>query len=85
MENQIVSVHLDLIDGRWGVTVEKTFEPRYGGGSQRFRFEAGPSVHHALDIARGLVTVSPGGRMAAGDRYPGTLAGEVTVLPDGVR
>jgi hypothetical protein len=60
--NRIVEVKLTLQeDDSWIVAVTKEFAPEYGGGTQTFS-ERGGYVHHALDIARGMVTVSPGRR-----------------------
>ena len=62
-ENRIIEVKLTLNpDGdTWTVAVTKEFEERYGGGTQTFTEQAG-RIHYALDVARGMVTVSPGNR-----------------------
>ncbi len=57
--NHIVEVRLSLVEGRWIVSVTKEFAPEHGGGSTVLREDGGTSVHHALDVARGMVTVSP--------------------------
>lgn len=57
--NQIVKVELTLMkNGHWDVAVTKTFAPEYGGGQHTFH-EAAGGMHHALDVARGMVTLSP--------------------------
>lgn len=57
--NQIVKIELTLMDnGYWDVAVTKTFAPEYGGGQYTFH-ESANSMHHALDVARGMVTLSP--------------------------
>jgi hypothetical protein len=58
-ENRIIQVTLLLENDQWQVKVLKEFAPEYGGGSTVFCEEAGPSIHHALNVARGMVTVSP--------------------------
>lgn len=64
--NQIVEVKLtlrkDLPKPRWLVEVTKEFAPEHGGGTQVFSEPGGLSVHFALDMARRMVTVSPGQR-----------------------
>lgn len=62
--NRIVEVKLSLDDasGRWIVSVTKEFEPQYGGGSQVFQEDGTPAIHRALEVAMGMVTVSPGQR-----------------------
>ena len=61
-ENRIIEVKLTLDNGGWVVAVTKEFEEQYGGGTQAFTERAGANVHHALDIARSMVTVSPASR-----------------------
>jgi hypothetical protein len=61
-QNQIVEVRLTLTDGMWTVEVRKEFEEQYGGGEEVFRENGGTHVHRALDVAREMVTVSPGRR-----------------------
>lgn len=60
-ENRITEVSLKLqADGSWLVEVTKEFAPEYGGGSQVFTAdEKFYQIHRALDVARGMVTVSP--------------------------
>jgi len=61
--NRIVEVKLTLDDVfDWLVEVKKEFAPEHGGGSQVFSEFAGPDVHRALDVARAMVTLSPGQR-----------------------
>ena len=61
-ENRIIKVEITITDaGRFVVAVTKEFEEQYGGGTQVFREDAG-HLHHALDVARGMVTLSPGSR-----------------------
>lgn len=48
-------------DGTYIVAVTKSFKPEHGGGRQVF-IEHAPSAHRALDVARGMVTVSAGSR-----------------------
>lgn len=69
MKNEIIVVTLAKMDEQWIVSVVKTFAPENGGGNQTFRREAG-SVHHALDIAREMVTVSPTQRTDAAETLP---------------
>lgn len=61
-ENRIVKVEIHLIGEEFVVDVTKEFEERYGGGSQTFREPGGHNLHYALDVARGMVTLSPGRR-----------------------
>jgi hypothetical protein len=62
-ENRITKVELVADEqGHWTVYVTKHFAPEYGGGEQIFREPCGWSVHRALDVARGMVTLSPGQR-----------------------
>jgi hypothetical protein len=62
-ENRIVEVRLFLGDGdTWTVAVTKEFAEEYGGGSQVFREFGGTHIHRAMDVAREMVTVSPGRR-----------------------
>lgn len=61
-ENQIIEVKLSLTPDGWVVAVTKEFAPQYGGGSEVFRESGGAHVHRALDVARGMVTLSPGTR-----------------------
>lgn len=69
-KNEIVKVEIsgNATTG-YNVAVTKTFAPEYGGGSQVFTESAGKSLHCALDVARGMVTWSPGTRT---DAYPAT-------------
>lgn len=61
--NQIERVVIDRRpDGSYIITVTKTFAPEYGGGSQNFTQHGGNNLHRALDVARGMVTLSPGQR-----------------------
>ena len=61
-ENRIVKIEASLLpNGYWDVAVTKEFAPEYGGGRQTFHEVAG-SAHNALDVARGMVTLSPGQR-----------------------
>lgn len=62
--NRIVKVELVLneADGTIEVRVTKRFAPEYGGGKQVFAEDGGISFHRALDVARGMVTLSPGRR-----------------------
>lgn len=58
--SRITKVEIRLMDnGHWQVAVTKEFAPEYGGGETTFLEAAGTSVHSALDVARGMVTVSP--------------------------
>jgi hypothetical protein len=61
-ENRIIEVRLTLHNGVWTVAVTKEFEAQYGGGSQTFTESGGTNPHRALDVAREMVTVSPGRR-----------------------
>jgi hypothetical protein len=61
-ENRIIKVEIHLIGEDFVVDVTKEFEAKYGGGSQVFRELGGRSLHYALDVARGMVTLSPGAR-----------------------
>jgi len=61
--NQIVEVKLTLEDsGMWRIDIRKNFEEKNGGGWQIFSEWTSAGVHHALDIARSMVTVHPGQR-----------------------
>lgn len=69
-ENRITAVHLDMVEGAdptapgpWVVSVVKCFAPENGGGFQTFKESGGGQVHRALDVARGMVTLSPGHRV----------------------
>lgn len=64
--NRIVEVKLEWIadQERWMVSVTKEFAPEHGGGSQVFSENGGPEIHYALDVARRMVTLSPGQRTA---------------------
>ena len=46
----------------WEVAVTKAFAEEHGGGQQTFRENGGSHLHRALDVAREMVTVSPGKR-----------------------
>lgn len=62
-KNRIVQVTLTLqADDAWSVEVLKEFAPEHGGGTQVFREPGSASIHRALDVAREMVTVSPGQR-----------------------
>ncbi|HXA24420.1 MAG TPA: hypothetical protein VNW90_19205 [Acetobacteraceae bacterium] len=61
-ENRIIKVEIHMIGEDFVVDVTKEFEEQYGGGTQVFRELGGRSLHHALDVARGMVTLSPGRR-----------------------
>lgn len=65
-ENQIVEVRLvlnrNLPKPRWRVEVTKEFAEENGGGYETFTEPGGLSAHFALDVARGMVTVSPAQR-----------------------
>lgn len=62
-KNEIVKVTLTLQQNRdWRVDVLKNFAPEHGGGSETFSESGGPTIHRALDLAREMVTVSPGTR-----------------------
>jgi hypothetical protein len=62
-ENRIIKVEIEINgEGFFEVNVTKEFAPEYGGGTQVFWEMGGRSLHHALDVARGMVTVSPGRR-----------------------
>ena len=64
-KNRIVKIECTLnSDNHWRIDVTKEFEPKYGGGTQTFT-EAAPSMHRALDVARKMVTMSPGQRTDA--------------------
>lgn len=53
-------VVIDLLEnGHYEVRVTKTFSPEHGGGEKTFVETAGPEIHRALDVAKGMVTVSP--------------------------
>lgn len=63
--NRIIEVKLSLTaEGGWLVAVTKEFAPENGGGQQVFT-EAAGTMHRALDVARGMVTWSPGQRTDA--------------------
>jgi hypothetical protein len=65
-ENRIVKVEITVAEtGQLVVAVTKEFAPEYGGGSQVFQEDGGTSMHRALDVARGMVTWSPGRRTEA--------------------
>ena len=51
--------------GMWEVAMTKEFAPENGGGAQTFTELAG-GTHHALDVARGMITLSPGRRTDLG-------------------
>lgn len=59
--NRIVEVKLSLMgDGHWSVSVRKEFFVGTRRRGTTFVEHAGPGIHHALDLARGMVTLSPG-------------------------
>lgn len=59
-ENRIVAVELTLrADGHWDVATRKEFAAENGGGEYVFHEDGGVNVHHALDVAREMVTWSP--------------------------
>lgn len=60
--NRITEVKLTLVGNRWLVSITKEFAPEHGGGSQVFCEDGTCSIHHALDVARGMVTLSPAQR-----------------------
>jgi hypothetical protein len=61
--NRITEVKLTLGEGgHITVAVTKEFAEEHGGGSQVFIEQGGASWHHALDVARGMVTLSPARR-----------------------
>jgi hypothetical protein len=61
--NRIVEVKLTVDDvGDWLVEVKKEFAAEHGGGSQTFAEFAGSNLHRALDVARSMVTLTPGQR-----------------------
>lgn len=61
--NRIIEVKLTLqSDDSWIVAVTKEFAPEHGGGTQVFLERAGKNPHYALDVARGMVTLSPARR-----------------------
>lgn len=67
--NRIIKVELSLTpDGRIQVDVTKEFAPENGGGTQVFTESTHPSArpnwHGALDVARGMVTLTPARREA---------------------
>jgi hypothetical protein len=66
MENRIIKVEIHMIGEDFVVDVTKEFEEKYGGGTQVFREFGGTSLHRALDVARGMVTLSPGRRTDLG-------------------
>jgi len=57
--NRIVQVKLTLTQAGWLVEVTKEFAPENGGGSEVFREHGGTEIHHALDVARSMVTLTP--------------------------
>lgn len=61
-ENRIIKVEIHMVGEDYVVETTKEFEDQYGGGTQVFRESGGRSLHYALDVARGMVTVSPGSR-----------------------
>jgi hypothetical protein len=65
--NRIVEVKLTLADGGedWLVSITKEFAPEHGGGSQTFQEAGGWNLHRALDVARRMVTLTPGDREGA--------------------
>jgi len=54
-----------LENGHYSVALTKAFEPEYGGGEQTFVENGGRNIHGALDVARGMVTVSRSYRQEA--------------------
>lgn len=62
MTNRITEVRLTLVGSDWYVYVTKEFAAEHGGGSQIFSEYAGRQIHRAVDVAREMVTVSPGER-----------------------
>jgi len=61
--NRIIEVRLTMQeDGSILVQSTKEFAPEHGGGTQTFTEQGGRSFHRALDVARGMVTLSPGQR-----------------------
>jgi hypothetical protein len=83
-ENRIVAVALMLLpNGHWDVATTKEAAPEYGGGVYVFHEDGGVNVHHALDVARGMVTFSiaqnPGVQPAVMDLKRCTGAVEFTV------
>lgn len=51
---------IELLDnGSYQVNVTKTFAAEYGGGEQTFSESGGFCPHRALDVAKGMVTLSP--------------------------
>jgi hypothetical protein len=64
--NRIIEVKLTLQpDGTIAVAATKEFAPEHGGGTETFVEQGGVSWHHALDVARGMVTWSPARRNQA--------------------
>lgn len=63
-KNRIVhaSIDLNMHTGHWTAGVLKEFAPEHGGGTQAFKEECGASMHAALDVLRGMVTLAPGAR-----------------------
>lgn len=61
-ENRIIKVEISMVGEDYLVAVTKEFEAKYGGGEEVFREFGGRSLHRALDVARGMVTLSPGVR-----------------------
>lgn len=58
--NRIIRIELKLADcGMWEVDVTKEFAPEYGGGTSVFRELVTGGPHHALEMARRMVTLSP--------------------------
>ena len=58
--NRIVKITVSLHEAGWLVEVTKEFAPENGGGSHVFQEWGGHQIHRALDVAREMVTVSPG-------------------------
>jgi len=73
-QNRIIKIECNRnADGTsWTVKVMKEFEDRYGGGEQTF-VEQAPYMHMALDVAREMITLSPGQRTDLSK--PGTYSG----------
>ena len=82
--NRIVKVEITLTGDRFQVAVTKEFEAQYGGGSQVFLEDGGGSLHYALDVARGMVTLSPGARtdLPAGSCYEKATYGSGSSVAD---
>lgn len=67
--NRIIAIHCNMLpDGSWEVITIKEFAPENGGGTQSFREHVPASswshsgLHRALDVAKGMATMSPGSR-----------------------